>query len=149
MGFPLRTVIVIHTTSPASNAQTDALFSLNIRNPAQPGKFISLKFPTLSHNERERGRTDEYRFDVIEMGLGVADIDAFKAKNSFSMTIHSGDAWLPSAFWVIGLPNSGGAELLVGHPFWPGDQWFSTNTSDAAGQAKPTRFLDENLEVPF
>ena len=147
MGFPVQELIVIHTTSSASNAQTDALFSLGIHESSGSNKKISIDFPVQSHNERERGRTDEYHFDVSKLGLN--DIDALTASNVISMTIRSGDAWLPSAIWVIGLPSSGGAQLLIGHPFWPARQWFSTETSDAEGQAKKTRFLDENLRIPF
>jgi hypothetical protein len=152
MGFALNTVVVIHTTSKASNAQTDALFRLNLRHPG--GNFISLDFPTFPHDERERGRTDEYFFDVS--GLGFNDIDFLKQPRSISMTIRRGDAWLPSSIWVIGVPNSGGPELLTGHKVWHpveldgedfGQGWFSTQHSDGDGKAQATHFLD--AEVPY
>lgn len=144
MGFPLNTIIAIHTTSTATDAQTDASFRLNIRHPTEPGKFNHLDFLPHPHNERERGRTDEYRFDVI--GLGYNDMDFLKGKHIVSMTILSGDAWLPSSIWVIGVPNSGAPELLMSHPGW--GRWFSTNPTDGDGNAKATFFLDTG-EVPL
>jgi PLAT/LH2 domain len=149
MGFRLNTVIVIHTTSKASNAQTDASFTLNLRHPA--GNVISLDFPDLPHNERERGRTDEYRFDVS--GLGFNDMEFLKGSKTISMTIKSGDAWLPSSIYVIGVPNSGAPELLKTHVSWQHLEnvnaagWFSTEKSDGDGKAQATWDLD--FEVPF
>jgi hypothetical protein len=66
-----------------------------------------------------------------------------------SIEIRSGDAWLPSSIWVIGLPIQGSPMLILGQPRWPDKQWFSTQTTDAGGQARPERWLDEGLKVPF
>jgi hypothetical protein len=145
MGFPLNEIIVIHTTSKRSGAQTDARFRLNLRKPTGAG-FLSLDFPTHPHNERERGRTDEYRFDV--RALGFNDMDFLKKDKRISMTTLGGDAWLPSSLYVIGVPNSGAPELLKTHHFWQhledpdADGWFSTQESDGDGKARATWFLD-------
>ena len=144
MGFPLVKLTVIHTTSKKTDADTEESFRLDIHRfpTGLPG---TLFFQNLPHDERERGRTDQYDFDVRH--LGILDIDELKKPNVISMTILGDNAWLPSSFYVIGHPQSGGAELLIGYPFWPEDQLFSLDPKDGPN-AKPTWFLDENLEVP-
>ena len=136
---------VIHTTSPQSNAQTNALFKLVLVDAM--GKKVTLDFPKLPHNERERGRTDEYRFDLT--GLETPFHSETLGPEQIGMRILSGDAWLPGSLWVIGLPFSGSPLLLVGRPGWPSDQWFSTEASDGGGKAETTRFLDQGLRIPF
>jgi hypothetical protein len=138
-------LVVIHTTSPVTNAQTNALFKLLLVDAT--GKEVRLDFPTLPHNERERGRTDQYRFDLT--GLGIPFHSESLGPKQIGFSILSGDAWLPSSVFVVGFPFSGSPMLLVGHTNWPDDGWFSTDPSDGGGEAERTRFLDEGLRIPF
>ena len=138
-------LVVIHTTSRVDNAQTDALFKLVLVDAA--GKEVQLDFPTLPHNERERGRTDQYRFDLT--GLDTQFQSETLGPEQIGVRILSGDAWLPSSVFVVGFPFSGGPMLLVGHINWPSEGWFSTQASDGGGTAEKTKFLDEGLRIPF
>lgn len=136
----LRFLWVIHTTANQSAADTNELFRLVLRDPLTPGETVILPFPGLPHNERELGRTDEYVFDMQEADRRV-DMDALRPEH-IGMTIRGGDAWLPRSVWVIGQDDDNRRRLLVAQPDWPPQGWFSTQTSDANGQAQPTRFLD-------
>jgi len=138
-------LVVIHTTSQVSNAQTNALFRLVLVDAS--GKENTLDFPTLAHNERERGRTDQYFFDLT--GLETQFHSETLGPEQIGIRIRSGDAWLPRSVWVIGFPFSGSPLLLVGHINWPSEGWFSTQASDGGGKAEKIRFLDEGLRIPL
>ncbi|MGH9970006.1 MAG: hypothetical protein ACREBG_19730 [Pyrinomonadaceae bacterium] len=132
----LRTLWVIHTTSAQGDANTDERFRMIIKDSS--AQRTELVLPSLQHDERERGRTDEYVFNLeggrfIEMEtLRPADI---------GIEITGGNAWLPKSIWVIGQDVQGGRKLLAAQPSWPSDGWFSTQTSDAGARAKPVRFM--------
>jgi hypothetical protein len=120
----VNTIFVIHTTRNQNNANTDASFELEITD--RPfGSQIHVKkfrdlFPSLPHNERERGRTDSYRFDV-------SDDDIDSNANEFKITmrmVSTQDGWLPESIFVIGITPAGAAVLLGSHPNWPTGKWF-------------------------
>ncbi len=128
---------VIHTTSNEQNANTNEIFRVIIRDPFNQRETV-LPFPSLPHNERERGRTDEYLFNLEEQGF--IEMEALNA-DDIGMEILGGNAWLPRSIWVIGQDIQGGRRLLVAQPTWPPENWFSTETSDVGGLAQPKRFL--------
>ena len=120
----LNKIIVIHTTADESDAGTDADFALEI---TKPGTDVRKEFPDLPYDERERGRTDIYEFDVS--GDGVNSDDPV-----FSITMRmtsSEDGWLPQSIFVLGETTTGSTITLGAHPQWGGG-WFDRG-SDAAG----------------
>ncbi|GAA2687324.1 hypothetical protein [Actinoplanes palleronii] len=117
-------ITVIHTTKDESDAGTDADFVLEIE---RPGDHVELDFPNLPHNERERGRTDQYQFDVSKENLD-SDDPFFKIRMRL---IGSEDGWLPQSIFVFGQTVGGTTVVLGAHPEWS-DGWFDKG-SDAAG----------------
>jgi hypothetical protein len=123
----VQTIWVVHTTSTRTNADTDGGFTLII-NGISGDQVAALQFPDLPHDERERGRTDEYRFaDLSRFRILSESID----DNTFCIRARSDDAWLPKTVWIIGQTEEGDYTLLAGDGSWPTDQWFSTQASDA------------------
>ena len=131
---------VIHMTSKAANAGTDDAFELQILSVLQGTVVAQLPFPELPHDERERDRTDEYRFDVRDL-----DIDMFGLnEDNFCIRILGSDMWLPHTIWIIGQDTEGRRQLLAGWPEWPDDLWFSRDATEGAGRRcldEPTRLM--------
>lgn len=124
----LDTVYVIHTTSQRDGSATDASFSLLV--PAT-GKVDPLAghfertFPKQPHDNRERGRTDAYEFDVRGMG-----VDHKEARGRFQIEIKGSDAWRPSSIWILGRLHNGRFRILGASPNWPSDRLFSTDAAE-------------------
>lgn len=132
----LRYLWVIHTTSADENAGTDEGFQLRILSQINPNAVVAeFEFPDLQHDERERGRTDEYRFDVSELEIDMVGLD----EDNFCVEILGDDAWLPHSIWIIGQDVEGTRQLLASVPEWPKDLLFSTD--EAEGEA--SHCLDE------
>lgn len=137
----LKYLWVIHTTSAADNADTEDTFSLQVRTPVNNQAVIAqLVFPDLPHDERERGRTDQYRFDMRPFNV---DMFGFREAN-FSIITGGSDAWLPASIWVIGQDVEGTRRLLASVPQWPSSGWFSRD--DAEGRSM--RALDIPASLP-
>ena len=126
---------VIHTTSTAANAGTDDGFDLQILSVLQGTLVAQLPFPDLPHDERERDRTDEYKFDVRDLDLDMFGLN----EDNFCIRIRGDDMWLPHTIWIMGQDAEGRRELLAGWPDWPDDLWFSSDATEGAGR----RCLDE------
>lgn len=117
-------IFVIHHTSGRRHAKTDAGFDLIVRGP---GYEAAAAFEDLNHDERETGRTDQYRFIFDE------PFNWDPATWTVSMRMRTTrDGWLPRSIFIIGK----GAEdieddwvLLGAHYAWPKDTWF-----DRAGE---------------
>jgi hypothetical protein len=123
----LKYLWVIHTTSTSTDAGTDDGFELQVRSPINPQALIAqLRFPDLPHDERERGRTDEYRFDMREFNVNMS---GFREAN-FSIVTLGTNAWLPASIWVIGQDVEGTRRLLASVPRWPSNLWFSRDSSE-------------------
>jgi len=118
---------VIHTTSRADKSDTNDNFSLHLPATGKAADSLGflLRFPNLPHNERERGRTDQYEFDVRRFG-----IDHQEARGKISMSTDGGNAWLPQSIWVIGRTIDGEDHVLVARSSWPTNRKFSTNSSE-------------------
>jgi hypothetical protein len=131
----LRFLWVIHTTANVADADTDGGFELAVHgSPNAEVEIGSFPFPDLPNpDERERARTDEYRFNVHALNVDMFNIDG----NHLAIRALSNDAWLPASIWVIGEDVQGRRELLVGLPNWPSSLWWSTDTSEG----RPKRFL--------
>jgi len=127
----LERVWVIHTTSRQAEAGTDARFSLEIQTRSQ--RFAP-NFPRLPHDERNRGRTDQYEFDLRDVEIDHEDVEP----GNIRITILGRDRWLPESIWIVGRDRNGGFHLLVARPAWPSNAWFSTRPGDMA-----TRPLDQ------
>jgi len=115
-------IFVIPTTAGYVHAGTDAGFELIVRGPG--GFEARAPFEDLPHDERERGRTDQYRFIFDE----PFDWDPAQWTVSMRMT-STRDGWLPFTLFVLGkvAPATGApAEWVVmgAHDPWPGDKWF-------------------------
>lgn len=131
---------VIHTTSVLDDADTEDGFSLGLtRVFPNPDFELWLDFPSLPHDERERGRTDQYRFNLSqnETQIPMELLDPSK----FMILTKGRDAWLPESIWIIGQDVNRARRLLVGIPFWPSTLWFSQDESEG----RPQRSLDEGL----
>ena len=131
---------IIHTTSQIQNADTEDKFRLDIAHPTIPQELLlSLPFPDLpSPDERERGVTEQYKFDLT---VAEGSINTDLAASDIRITILGNDAWLPDSVWAIGEDVHGIRGLLAGVPNWPTGVhtgWFSTDLSEGA----PTRSLD-------
>jgi hypothetical protein len=120
----LNKITVIHTTANENDADTDADFQLQI---AKPGGDVLRTFPGLPHDEREKGRTDQYEFDVSGDNVNSDD-------PSFALVmriINSDDGWLPKSIFAFGETTDGNTVVLGSHPQWDGG-WFDRG-DDAAG----------------
>ncbi|WP_179475801.1 hypothetical protein [Mycolicibacterium vinylchloridicum] len=113
-------LFVVHTTKNIANAGTDADFQLYIhRFGAKP---LALIFPDLPYNERERGRTDFYRFNVSRKSIYTE-----RSLRIYMTMLNSSDGWLPESIFLIGETSTGESVVLGSHPDWPSDLWFDTN----------------------
>lgn len=132
----LNEIWLIQRTARENNSDTDDIFLLEMQSGGERAEF---RLAGLPHDEREQGRTDQYRFDVRDFEFD----DEVLQPGDIRITATGEDAWLPSSFWVIGRNVNDGFTLLVARPNWPQTGWFSANPSDVNGQARPTRPLDE------
>lgn len=114
---------IIQTTADQDDAGTDGGFQLQI---AGPGGDVLRTFPDLPHDERERGRTDQYFFD-----LSGENVDSNGPGFQVIMRTLSDDGWLPASIFVIGHTPDGQSVVVGSHPTW-NDGWFDSG-SDAAG----------------
>jgi hypothetical protein len=118
----LNTIRVIQTTADESNADTDAGFQLQI---FRSGEDVLLDFPDLAHNERERGGTDRYRFDVSGLGIDSSDPSFGLAMRMVS----TDDAWLPASIDVLAETVTGETVVLGSHDPWT--EWFDRGSNPA------------------
>ena len=127
----LRTLWVIHTTANVTDADTDDKFDLVIDGVSPNPNFVGrFHFPDLPNpDERERARTDEYRFNVESLD---AQLSLIQGRN-IAIQILGSDAWLPSTIWVIGEDVDRTRRLVAGFPSWPNNRWWSKDSSE--GQA--------------
>jgi hypothetical protein len=131
---------VIQTTSTRSDADTEDSFKLGLLFTQPNPQFeIWLDFPDLPHDERERGRTDQYRFNIVESDTEIS-MELLQARN-FAIATNGNDAWLPDSIWIIGQDVNEARRLLAGIPRWPSNLWFSTDLSEG----RPRHSLDEGL----
>jgi hypothetical protein len=124
----LKRIFVIHTTADEDDAETDANFQIQVVTPG--GDFIQT-FPEpitgSDHNQRERGRTDEYEFNVEGKGVDTQD-SVFEIRMRMISTT---DGWLPTRIWVLGETRENQIIVVAAHPEWQGG-WFDRG-DDAAG----------------
>jgi hypothetical protein len=125
----VRFLWVIHTTADVDNADADVAFDLvyytgtKFPPEIERGRF---RFPDLPNpDEKERARTDEYKFDVSSLNVDMSRVTG----RHLAIGILADDSWLPSTIWVIGEEVGGNRELLVALPNWPNTLWWSTNAS--------------------
>ncbi len=125
----LDTVYVIHTTSTAPQSDTDDGFVLRIpatgKQDTADGFIAKLDFPSQPHDNRERGRTDYYEFDV--RGLGV---EHEEARGRFEIETKGKDAWRPSSIWILGKLRNGRFRILGASPDWPSGNKFSRESGE-------------------
>ena len=115
---------IIQTTADVEDAETDGGFQLQI---ARPGGDLLRTFPDLPYDERERGRTDQYFFDLSGENVN-SDAPGFQV----IMRTLSDDGWLPSSIFVIGHTPGGGSIVLGSHPTWTGGSFDITSNPDTA-----------------
>ena len=125
----LETVYVVHTTSAEAESDTDDGFVLLIPATGKqdtPSGFIKrMDFPRQPHDNRERGRTDYYEFDVG--GLGV---EHKEARGKFAIETKGKDAWRPSSIWILGKLRNGRFRILGANPRWQSGDKFSRDSSE-------------------
>ena len=125
----LKKVIITHTTSEAKHANTDAAFELQFVKGGTMPRDLHRPFEDQPHNEREKGRTDSYVFDVSNEGVDS------NREIVMRMTTTE-DGWLPRNMFVIGETSPGPDGrierfVLGSHPEWPADGWFDRGSNSA------------------
>ncbi len=129
---------LIHTTSTETDADTEDTFRLGLRFTQPNPQFeIWLDFPDKPYDQRERGRTDQYRFNIVESETPIA-MELLRARN-FVIATDGSDMWLPDSLWIIGQNVNGDRRLVVGIPRWPSNLRFSRDSSEG----RPEHSLDE------
>ncbi|MBD2551397.1 hypothetical protein H6G65_17770 [Microcystis elabens FACHB-917] len=124
----LNTIWIIHTTSNKKDADTDAEFTLLVVRPGNPSGDYTQAFPNMPHNEREKGRTDEYKFDV-----STEQVDE-NAKLKIRIG-ESHNGWIPSSIWAIGLTKDGRFVVMAHNPSWDPTKVFD-NTQDQKSRTR-------------
>lgn len=130
----LQKLWVIHTTADVNDAASNYRFTLEVQTREQR---FTRDFPDLSHDERNRGRTDQYEFDLRDQEIDHREV----TPGNIRITSRAEDAWLPEGFWVIGQDVNAAFHLLVSRPDWPSNAWFGTRSRSVGAQ--PTRPLDQ------
>lgn len=126
---------LIHTTSVLSQADTeDKAFTLIVREAFPNPEFqLFLQFPKPSYDDRERGRTDQFRFNIDQSQFKI-NMGSLSPRN-FVIATAGSDMWLPESIWIVGRDVNRDHRLLVAIPFWPSHLRFSQQESDdGAGQ---------------
>jgi len=124
---------LIHTTSILSNADTeDKAFNLILRGFPNPEFELFLPFPKPTYDDRERGRTDQFRFNIDQSKFDI-NMESLGPRNFVIQTTGS-DMWLPESIWIVGRDVEQHHRLLVAIPFWPSQLRFSQDESEGAGQ---------------
>jgi hypothetical protein len=125
---------LIHTTSVLSNADTeDKAFTLILREAFPNPEFeLFLQFPKPSYDDRERGRTDQFRFNIDQAQFQIP-MESLNPRNFVIRTAGS-DMWLPESIWIVGRDVNRNHRLLVAIPFWPSHLQFSQDDPGAAAQ---------------
>ncbi|OHU52345.1 hypothetical protein BKG82_18955 [Mycobacteroides chelonae] len=124
----ITTIIVVHTTRNVTNANTDAAFELRLRwlGMDQNDPRRAIRFPDLPYDERERGRTDMYKFDVSGAnGQGVNTANGLQI--FMRMLGNAGDGWLPKSIFVLGSGPRTKPIVLGWYSSWSRDDWFDTD----------------------
>lgn len=124
----LRRVIVTHTTADVPNANTGAHFDLQLFKDG--ALRWQEEFPDHPYDERERGRTDQYEFNILQADLDTED--AYRIRMKMKTT---SNAWLPKSIWAIGETEFGEWVVLAANPNWnfASDRWFDRG-SGSIGQ---------------
>jgi hypothetical protein len=114
------------TTADVRDAGTGDSFSLEIQSQ---GQRAVIEFPELDSDERERGSSDDYHFDLRNFNFD----HELLAPGDIRVVTHGDNAWLPNSFWVTGGFGDGGNDEDVGlvyRPSWPQTNWFSTDSDE-------------------
>src|SRR5687767_11543547 len=85
-------MLVRHKTSTASYAATNSAFQLVIKTSSSG--TCTRDFPSLPHNEREKGETDNYTISVSGCGLPLSQV----TPASLYVRTLGTNAWLPATF---------------------------------------------------
>jgi hypothetical protein len=123
---------VVVTTSTRDNADCDGSFQLQVVKTGGDelfdfGAAIQAQH---AHDQLERGRTDQYFFDLTNLPMGPVDTD--DANFQVILRALGTDFWLPSSIFVLG-HGAGGGVLVGFHPAWLEDGgWFSTAASETS-----------------
>ena len=116
----LKRIFVTHTTAYEKKADTDAAFLLIA---STPGDDFVQEFPDLDYNERERGRTDTYEFNVEDHKEPV------DSNTTLTMVMTTTtDGWLPKSILAIGETESGERIILGDHHEWE-KGWFDRGSN--------------------
>jgi hypothetical protein len=130
----LRFLWVITTTANVADADTDDVFDLIIYSAVNPQAQIGrFQFPDLPNpDERERARTDEYKFDVSALNVDMFTV----GPDTLAIRTRGNDVWLPATIWVIGEDVQGKRELRVAIPNWPSSLRWSTDASEGRAERR-------------
>jgi hypothetical protein len=110
-------VFVIHKAAGRRDAETDADFELIVRGP--DNYEARADFEDLKYDEREQGRTDQYRFIFDEPFNWDPNSDRWTVSMRMKNTT---DGWLPSTMFVLGkVASDNPSEWIVmgAHVLWP------------------------------
>jgi PLAT/LH2 domain len=109
----LNRIFVIHTTADEDDANSDGNFELVV---SRPNGDLFLFLDTPDYDDRERGDTDQYEFDVSNEGVTTDSVLSIRMTST-------DDGWLLKSVWAIGQTVAGSFEVLAAHPVWE-NGWF-------------------------
>jgi hypothetical protein len=117
---------VTQRTADVKYADTDDDFGLFvITNPDETlSGACTRKFPNLPSDERERGKTDVYTFNVTNCNLQLSGV----TPSHIVIQDYGRDAWHPSNFCVQA--TAGGTQYNIVDGTWPNLYWFSQDPYD-------------------
>ncbi len=107
----LSKIHLIHTTAGSSYSDTDGSISFRISVGGNTHTFPANDLP---HDEREKRKTDHYKFDVLSLNIDDG------ASINYDLKTTSRDGWLPRSVYVIGQNVDGQCKLLAAKPSWSG-----------------------------
>jgi hypothetical protein len=108
----LNTIVVVHTTATGTKADTDGQFELRIYDESEKVVFVQ-NFHDSPQNEREKGQTDAYHFDVSGYEIDSERISRIDMRKTSVLD----DNWIPSSIFVVGLADDW-SYVLGAHPRW-------------------------------
>jgi hypothetical protein len=113
----VKKIFFSHITSSRVHADTDGAFLLLLKDTVSN---VTIPFPSLDYDEREKRMEDEYTFDVSAYSF-------HKDELKIGMQNLSNDGWLPKSFHIQIETMDGTRTDFINIPEWPNNRWFDQN----------------------
>ncbi|MEQ5835288.1 hypothetical protein EB809_16105 [Marinobacter sp. R17] len=115
---PVTSILVIASTSTVANAGSNM--------------FVEVLIPQVAASEVSLPGSQGSTQVITMPASGTKTISEITPAdiNLSTEPPNEGDAWLPSAFYVLGKGDSGDYEVICAIPEWPTDVWLSEDPND-------------------